>query len=209
MTRIRIGLTGGIASGKSTVAEILADLGAMIIDSDQLAREVVEPGTEALARIRERFGDRVITDGRLDRAALAKIVFADPVARSDLESIIHPAVRLRAAELEREAGDDRVVVQMIPLLVETGQQGDFDAVIVVDIPVEVQRERLMARNGLSNKEADARIAAQATRAQRRAAADVVIDNAGSDLDDLRRRVAAAYRGLLHRLGRRGGVGGDR
>jgi dephospho-CoA kinase len=193
---MRIGLTGGIASGKSTVAEILADLGALIIDSDQLAREVVEPGTEALAAIAARFGEGVVSDGRLDRAALGKIVFADPKARSDLESIIHPAVRRRAAEIERDADPETVIVQMIPLLVETGQQDDFDALIVVDIPVGTQRERLMSRNGLTAADADARISAQATRSQRNAVADVVIDNSAADLADLRRRVARAYRQLV-------------
>lgn len=195
MPRLRIGLTGGIASGKSTVAGMLADCGAVIIDSDRLAREVVEPGTEGLARIIERFGDRVIADGRLDRAVLGRIVFNDPEARRDLEAIIHPAVRRRAAELEAEAGPDAIVVQMIPLLVETGQQDNFDAVIVVDVPEQLQRERLMARSGLSAEEADARIAAQATREQRAAAATVVIDNSSADLEDLRRRVRAVYRKL--------------
>lgn len=192
---LRIGLTGGIASGKSTVADLLAECGAVIIDSDQLAREVVEPGTEALARIVQRFGDQVIADGRLDRAVLGRIVFADPDARRDLEAIIHPEVRRRAAELETAAGPDAVVVQMIPLLVETGQQDQFDAVIVVDVPESIQRDRLMSRNGLSAEEADARIAAQATREQRAAAATVVIDNSSTDRDDLRRRVRTVYRQL--------------
>jgi dephospho-CoA kinase len=195
MARIRIGLTGGIASGKSTVAGILADCGAVIIDSDLLAREVVEPGTDGLAQIVRRFGDRVISDGRLDRAALGRIVFADPDARRDLEAIIHPAVRRRAAELEEAAGPDAIVVQMIPLLVETGQQDRFDAVIVVDVPEQLQRERLMARNRLTAEEADARIAAQASREERNAAATVLIDNSSPDLEDLRRRVEAAYRRL--------------
>ena len=123
---LRVGLTGGIASGKSLVADELARLGAVVIDADVLAREVVEPGTPGLAAIVERFGDDVLDDGRLDRAALGKIVFADPEARRDLERIVHPAVRARAAELERAAADDAMVVHVIPLLVETGQQDDFD-----------------------------------------------------------------------------------
>jgi len=193
---IRIGLTGGIAAGKSTVAELLADCGAVIIDSDLLAREVVEPGTEGLARIRERFGDRVIAaDGRLDRAALGRIVFGDTAARRDLEAIVHPAVRSRAAELEQAAGPDAVVVQMIPLLVETGQQERFDAVIVVDVPEELQRDRLMTRDRLSAEDAEARIAAQSTRTERNAAATVVVDNSTTDRDDLRRRVCKIYRDL--------------
>lgn len=196
MTRTRIGLTGGIASGKSTVAAMLADLGAVIIDADRLAREVVEPGTAGLERIRQRFGDTVIGgDGRLDRLALGRIVFADAAARADLEAIVHPAVRRRAAALEAAAGADAVVVQMVPLLVETGQQDAFDAVIVVDVPAEVQRARLIERDGLSVADADARIAAQAARADRLAAADVVIHNNDADLDGLRRRVGDAYRAL--------------
>ena len=196
MARMRIGLTGGIASGKSTVAAMLADLGAVIIDSDRLAREVVEPGTDGLDRIRRRFGDAVIgPDGRLDRAALGRIVFGDVAARSELEAIIHPAVRRRAAELEAAADPDAVVVQMIPLLVETGQAQNFDKVIVVDVPAAVQRERLMARNRMSADEADARITAQADRAERLAAADLVIDNSNPDVADLRRRVTEAYRTL--------------
>lgn len=195
MARLRIGLTGGIASGKSTVADLLAECGAVVVDSDQLARDVVEPGTDGLARIVRRFGDQVITDGRLDRAALGRIVFNDADARRDLEAIVHPAVRSRAAELEVAAGPDAVVVQMIPLLVETGQQDSFDAVIVVDVPEAIQRERLMARDGMSAADADARIAAQTTRDQRNAAATVVIDNSSTDLDDLRRRVRTVYRQL--------------
>ncbi|HEY9290564.1 MAG TPA: dephospho-CoA kinase [Microlunatus sp.] len=195
MARLRIGLTGGIASGKSTVAKILADLGAVIIDADQLAREVVEPGTEGLTKIIERFGDRVITDGRLDRAELGKIIFADPEARTDLEAIIHPAVRRRAAELQAAADSDAVVVQMIPLLVETGQAGSFDRLLVVDVPPELQRQRLIARNGLTEAEADARIAAQASRTDRLAAADVVIDNSDPDLERLRQRVIEIFRRL--------------
>ena len=125
---MRVGLTGGIASGKSLVADELARLGAVVIDADVLAREVVEPGTPGLAAIVARFGDAVLDDGRLDRARLGEIVFADPAARRDLERIIHPAVRARAAELERARRRCAVVVHVIPLLVETGQQDDFDRV---------------------------------------------------------------------------------
>ena len=128
-----MGLTGGIASGKSLVAEELAKLGAVVIDADVLAREVVEPGTPGLAAIVARFGDAVLTDGRLDRARLGALVFADPAARRDLERIVHPAVRARAAELERAAGDAAVVVHVIPLLVETGQTDAFDRIVVVDV----------------------------------------------------------------------------
>jgi dephospho-CoA kinase len=187
---LRVGLTGGIGSGKSTVADELARRGAVIIDADQLAREVVEPGTPGLDQIAARFGDRVLVGGRLDRAALAKIVFADPQARQELESIIHPAVRRRAAELEAAAPSRSIVVHVIPLLVETGQAANFDVVVVVDVESETQLDRLLARGGLSAEEARSRIAAQASRAQRLAAADVAVDNNGSlvelqaQLDDL-------------------------
>lgn len=179
---MRVGLTGGIASGKSTVADLLAARGAVVIDADVLAREVVEPGTDALAAIEQRFGASVIREGALDRAALGRIVFADAGARRDLEAIIHPAVRARAAELAEQAGSEAVVVQVIPLLVETGQQGDFDLVVVVDVEPETQIERLRERNGFSRSEAEDRINAQVSRAERLAAADVVIDNSGGPED---------------------------
>ena len=179
---LRVGLTGGIGSGKSTVADELARRGAVIIDADQLAREVVEPGTPGLAQIVARFGNRVLIDGRLDRAALAKIVFADPQVRQKLESIIHPAVRRRAAELEAAAPLRSIVVHVIPLLVETGQAANFDVVVVVDVGSETQLDRLLTRAELSAEEARSRIAAQANRAQRLAAADVVLDNNGSLVD---------------------------
>jgi dephospho-CoA kinase len=176
---LRVGLTGGIASGKSLVAAELAARGAVIIDADVLAREVVEPGTPGLAAIIDRFGTQVLADGRLDRARLADIVFADPVARRDLEQIVHPAVRARAAELEQAAGPAAIVVHVIPLLVETGQQGLFDLVVTVDVDRETQVQRLMERNGFSRADAESRIAAQASSEDRRMAADVVLDNSGS------------------------------
>ena len=179
---LRVGLTGGIASGKSTVADELARRGAVIIDADELAREVVEPGTPGLAAIVRRFGEGVQRDGRLDRAALATIVFADPQARRDLEQIIHPEVRRRAAEREAALAHTAVVVHVIPLLVETGQQSDFDLCVVVDVDPQTQLARLMARGPMSREEAESRIAAQATRDQRLAAADVVINNVGAITD---------------------------
>ena len=188
---MRIGLTGGIASGKSLVAAELAARGAVIIDADVLAREVVEPGTPGFAAIIERFGTQVLTDRRLNRARLAEIVFADPVARTDLERIIHPAVRARAEELERAAGSAAVVVHVIPLLVETDQQKNFDLVVTVDVDHETQIQRLSARNGFSRREAEARIAAQASRDDRRSAADVVLDNSGS-LAELREQIDALW-----------------
>jgi dephospho-CoA kinase len=179
---LRVALTGGIASGKSTVANELARRGAVIIDADELAREVVEPGTPGLAAIVRRFGDGVLAGGQLDRAALARIVFADPQARRDLEGIIHPAVRRRAAELEAAVRHTSVIVHVIPLLVETGQESDFDLCVVVDVDYQTQLERLMARGPMSREEAESRIAAQATREQRLAAADVVVHNVGTTND---------------------------
>jgi dephospho-CoA kinase len=173
------------------VAAELAARGAIIIDADVLAREVVEPGTPGLAAIIERFGPQVLTDGRLDRAHLAEIVFADPAARRDLERIVHPVVRARAAELERAAGSAAVVVHVIPLLVETGQQGNFDLVVTIDVDHETQIQRMMARNGFSRAAAESRIAAQAAREDRRAAADVVLDNSG-DVAQLKDQIDALW-----------------
>ena len=192
---LRVGLTGGIASGKSTVANELARRGAVIIDADELAREVVEPGTPGLAAIVRRFGDGVLAGGQLDRAALAKIVFADPQARRDLEGIIHPAVRRRAAELEAAVPHPSVIVHMIPLLVETGQESDFDLCVVVDVDHQTQLARLMARGPMSREEAESRIAAQATREQRLAAADIVVDNVGT-INDLRKQLDNLWSDLV-------------
>jgi dephospho-CoA kinase len=188
---VRVGLTGGIASGKSMVADELAARGAIIIDADVLAREVVEPGTPALAAVIDRFGPQVLKEGQLDRARLAQIVFNDPLARRDLERIVHPAVRARAAELERAAGDAAVVVHVIPLLVETGQHEDFDVVVTVDADHETQIRRLIARNGFTRTEAESRITAQASREDRKSAADVVLDNTGS-LTQLRAQIDALW-----------------
>ena len=191
MTR-RIGLTGGIASGKTAVSDMLARRGAVIIDSDTLAREVVEPGTRGLEAIVERFGTTVLTpDGALDRAKLGQIVFDDPVARADLNAIVHPAVRARAAELQLQAPPGAVVVQVIPLLVETGQADDFDLVVVVDADEAVQLRRLMQRNGYTPSQARARLKAQASRAGRLEAADLVIDNSAG-LPELEAQVDALW-----------------
>ena len=197
---MRVGLTGGVASGKSTVSAILAELGAVIIDADLLAREVVEPGTEGLAEIVAAFGPGVLTeDGTLDRAAVGARVFADEEARRTLEGIIHPRVRLRGRELEAAAPPGSLVVHDIPLLAETGQPGNFDAVLVVDVPTELQVERMVRDRGMTVADAEARIAAQATREQRLAVATHVIDNTGT-LEDLRRRVTEVFEELRSRAG---------
>jgi len=191
---VRVGLTGGIASGKTAVSDRLRELGAVVIDSDLLAREVVAPGTPGLAAVVQRFGPAVLEGTELNRSALGELVFTDPAARRDLERIVHPLVRARAAEIERAAADDAVVVHVIPLLVETGQQDDFDLVVVVDVDHQTQLHRLRARNALSIEAAEARLAAQATRQQRLAAADRVLDNSGT-LASLRDQVDALWSSL--------------
>jgi dephospho-CoA kinase len=190
---VRVGLTGGVASGKSTVSAILAELGAVVIDADVLAREVVAPGTEGLAAVVEEFGPDVLgPDGGIDRPRLGALVFADPERRRALESIIHPRVRARAAEIEAAAPVGAVVVHDIPLLAETGQAASFDAVVVVDVPVEMQVDRMVRIRGMSEADARARIAAQADRDARLAVATYVVENTGS-LDELRARVQEVYR----------------
>jgi dephospho-CoA kinase len=190
---ITVGLTGGIGSGKSTVAELLSSYGAVIIDADVLAREAVAPGTPGLARVVEQFGPGVLAaDGSLDRQSLATLVFGEPERLAALNSIVHPYVRQRSEELTAAAPDDAVVVQVIPLLVENGLTA-FDVVVVVDVSLETQLRRL-AERGMDEADARARIAAQATREERRAVADVVIDNDG-DLASLRAQVGALWERL--------------
>ena len=179
---LRIGLTGGIGSGKSTVSALLAARGAVVIDADRIAREVVEPGTPGLAAVVDAFGADVVTaDGSLDRPALAAVVFGDPEARKRLDGIVHPLVRSRAAELASAAPEDAVVVHDVPLLVETGQAGSYDLVLVVEADPETRVSRLV-RRGLTADDARARMAAQATDEQRRAVADVVLDNSGTEAE---------------------------
>jgi dephospho-CoA kinase len=176
---LRIGLTGGIGSGKSTVSALLAARGAVIVDADRIAREVVEPGTPGLARVAETFGEQVLAaDGSLDRAALAAVVFADPEARRQLDGIVHPLVRARASDLAAAAPPDAVVVNDVPLLVETGQASSYDLVLVVEADPETRVSRLVQR-GLTADDARARMEAQASDGQRRAVADVVLDNSGT------------------------------
>lgn len=191
----RVGLTGGVASGKSTVSAILDELGAVIIDADVLAREVVAAGTDGLQEVVDAFGPEVLTEeGELDRPAMGAIVFADAEKRRLLEGIIHPQVRARGAEIEAAAGPEDIVVHDIPLLAETGQAEGFDAVIVVDVPTELQVERMVELRGMTREDAEARVAAQASREERLAIATHVVDNTGT-VEDLRRRVTEVYREL--------------
>lgn len=201
---LRVGLTGGIGSGKSEVSRRLAALGAVVLDADRAARAVVEPGTPGLNRIAETFGPGVLqADGALDRARLAEIVFGDESALAKLNEIVHPLVRewMRAAEAAavESRGDQAVVVHDIPLLVESGEQrySEFDLIIVVDVPPEVQIDRLAAQRGMPQEQARARIAAQATREERLAIADIVIDNSGT-LEDLDRRLPEVWADLRAR-----------
>jgi dephospho-CoA kinase len=192
---VRIGLTGGVGSGKSTVADLLARHGALVINADALAREVVEPGTPGLAALVERFGAGILTpDGALDRAALARLAFTDDRARADLNAIVHPLVGRRSAEIMAELPDDAVVIYDVPLLVENDLSGGFDVVVVVEADVETRVRRLV-RRGLTADDARARIAVQATDEQRRAVADEIIRNDGSPEE-----LAAAVDELWERLG---------
>jgi dephospho-CoA kinase len=176
---LRIGLTGGIGSGKSSVSRLLGEHGAVIVDADAIAREVVAPGTQGLAAIVEAFGAAVLAaDGSLDRPRLAAVVFADPEARGTLDGIVHPLVRARARELEAAAPPGAVVVHDVPLLAETGQGSAYDVVVVVEADPDMRVARLVER-GLTAEDARARIAVQATDEERRAIADVVLDNSGT------------------------------
>ena len=200
---LRVGLTGGIGSGKSEVARRLAKRGAVLIDADVAAREVVVPGSPGLARIAATFGDGVLRlDGSLNRERLGEIVFGDPGLRAKLNEIVHPLVLewMQAAEqaaVRAAEPPGPVVVHDVPLLAESRGRAGFDVVIVVDVPPELQLERLVGLRGLPPDQARARIAAQASREQRLAVADVVIDNSGS-LDDLDRRVAEVWADLERR-----------
>lgn len=189
---MRAGLTGGVASGKSTVAELLREHGAVLIDADVLAREVLARGTHGLAAVVEEFGPGWLTeDGDLDRPAVAAVVFEDADARRRLEAIVHPLVYERIGEVEADAPQGAVVVHDIPLLVENDRAGDFDAVVVVDTPPELQLERMVRLRGWSETDARARMRAQADRERRLAVATHVIENSGTH-EDLRDRVAEVF-----------------
>jgi dephospho-CoA kinase len=177
---LRVGLTGGIGAGKSTVATRLAELGAVVIDADRVAREVVEPGTPGLAAVVEAFGDGVLRpDGTLDRPALGRLVFAEDDRRRTLNGILHPLIGARTGELMAEVAPDAVVVHDVPLLVENGLDSAYHLVIVVHAPERMRVERLVAHRGMTEEDAWARVRAQATDEERRAAADVWIDNSGT------------------------------
>jgi dephospho-CoA kinase len=195
----RIGLTGGIAAGKSVVARRFIELGAVVVDADELARLVVQPGTSGYDEVVAAFGRQVVMpDGGLDRAALARLVFTDDAARHRLEAIVHPQVRRLAAEREAAAAaadPAAVVVHDIPLLVETGQADSFGVVVVVAAPASLRVDRLVRLRGMPRPDAEARVAAQATDDEREAAADVVLDGTGSD-DDLRGQVDTLWARLV-------------
>ena len=192
---MRVGLTGGVASGKSTVSGMLEELGAVVVDSDVIAREVVAPGTPGLSAVVGEFGPQVLADdGSLDRPGVGRLVFGDDEARRRLERIVHPLVRARAAEVESGAPAGALVVHDIPLLVETGQGDRFEVVVVVDVPEEVQVERMVADRDWTPEDARSRIDAQAARDERLAVATHVLDNTGSR-EDLRRAVEELYAAL--------------
>lgn len=183
---LRVGLTGGIGSGKSSVGEALQELGAIVIDSDELARNVIERGTPGYEQVVAEFGDEILTSGEIDRAKLAAQVFNDETKRKNLESIIHPLVRKAAEELSKNLPSDAIVVNEIPLLFETNGASRFDFIISVSVQEEIRVARLKQR-GMKEYEIAQRVAAQATDAQRASISDVVIENNGS-LDDLTAQV---------------------
>ncbi|MGW3125653.1 dephospho-CoA kinase [Streptomyces sp. NPDC001123] len=195
---LKVGLTGGIGAGKSEVSRLLVGHGAVLIDADRIAREVVAPGTPGLAAVTEAFGSEVLAaDGSLDRPRLGSIVFADPARLAVLNSIVHPLVGARSRELESAAADDAVVVHDVPLLAENGLAQLYDVVVVVDAAPETQLDRLTRLRGMTEEDARARMAAQATREKRLEVADIVIDN-DVPLDALRQRVGEVWADLLRR-----------
>jgi dephospho-CoA kinase len=197
MSPYRVALTGGIASGKTSVANLFAARGVPVIDTDVIARQVVEPGEPALAAVVEAFGDQILgEDGRLDRARMREHVFADAAARRRLESILHPAIRAEMERQSRAAGGPYQLL-VIPLLVESGRRDHVDRVLVVDVPEVTQVERLMRRDASTREQAEAALRAQATRDARLAFADDVIENTG-DLAALEAQVAALHRDYLRR-----------
>ncbi|MFF0016668.1 dephospho-CoA kinase [Streptomyces sp. NPDC005374] len=195
---LKVGLTGGIGVGKSEVSRLLVEHGAVLIDADRIAREVVAPGTPGLAAVVEAFGEDVLTeDGGLDRPRLGSIVFADPERLAVLNSIVHPLVGARSRELESAAPEDAVVVHDVPLLAENALAALYDLVVVVDASPGTQLDRLVRLRGMTEQDARARMAAQATREKRLEIADVVIDN-DVPLEELRERVREVWADLVRR-----------
>jgi dephospho-CoA kinase len=195
---LTVGLTGGIGAGKSEVSRLLVERGAVLIDADRIAREVVAPGTPGLAAVVEAFGEEVLAaDGGLDRPRLGSIVFADPEKLAVLNSIVHPLVGARSRELESAAAEDAVVVHDVPLLAENSLAPLYDVVVVVDASPETQLDRLVRLRGMSEEDARARMAAQATREKRLEIADIVIDN-DVPLNELERRVTDVWHELVRR-----------
>ncbi|MEU0023973.1 dephospho-CoA kinase [Streptomyces sp. NPDC006335] len=195
---LKVGLTGGIGAGKSEVSRLLVEHGAVLIDADRIAREVVAPGTPGLAAVVDAFGEDVLAaDGGLDRPKLGSIVFADPDRLAVLNSIVHPLVGARSRELESAAAEDAVVVHDVPLLTENALAPLYDLVVVVDASPETQLDRLVRLRGMTEQDARARMAAQATREKRLEIADIVIDN-DVPLDDLRQRVRDVWGDLVRR-----------
>jgi dephospho-CoA kinase len=195
---LRVGLTGGIGSGKSEVASRLAAQGAVVLDADVIAREVVAPGTPGLAEILDAFGPGILRpDGTLDRDRLGDLVFADEALRSRLNSIVHPSVRERMLELEQAVPPGAICVQVVPLLAENSLADLYDLVVVVDTAPRVQAERLLRDRGLTREQATARMEAQASREQRLAIATMVVDNSGS-LAELDREVGELWAELRRR-----------
>lgn len=195
---LKVGLTGGIGAGKSEVSRLLSSYGAVIVDADKIAREVVEPGTPGLAAVVAAFGPDILTpEGTLDRPRLGSIVFSDAERLATLNGIVHPLVGARSAELEAAAGPDAVVVHDVPLLTENGLAPLYHVVVVVDASPKTQLDRLVRLRGMTESEARARMAAQATREERRAVADLIIDNDGP-LEDLEPQVREVWARLTER-----------
>jgi dephospho-CoA kinase len=195
---LRVGLTGGIGAGKSEVSRRLAAQGALVIDADAIAREVVEPGTAGLAAVLAEFGEGLLRpDGGLDRDRLGEVVFADPAKLERLNRIVHPLVGERMAELEKSAGQGSIVVHDVPLLAENNLSQGYDLVVVVDAPEQFQLERLLRQRRMTEQQARARMAAQASRQKRLAVADLVVDNSSS-LAELDRQVGDLWTELRRR-----------
>jgi dephospho-CoA kinase len=207
VSSLRVGLTGGIGAGKSEVSRRLESYGAVVIDADLLARQVVAPGTPGLAEVVEAFGEDVLgPDGSLDRERLGEIVFADASLRGKLNAIVHPLVGARMRELEEAADQAAIVVHDIPLLAENHLQDGFDEVVVVDVPPRVQVERLAKERGMTPGQAEARMHAQASRQERLAIATIVVDNSGS-LAELDREIGDLWTELRRRAKRMTGNSG--